>query len=111
MAGRELANLTEDRQRRRDRVEGEKRFQRVGIDLAARQSAKLGGESELVIDCAVVEGLDPEAIAGEHEPAPSPVPERDREHASQPLGEGVAVLLVQMQQHLGVALGAKAMPP
>jgi hypothetical protein len=43
---RELARLAEDRQRRRDRVEGEERLERVEVDLAARQRAQLRGELE-----------------------------------------------------------------
>ena len=41
MSRRQLAHLTEDRQRRRDRVEGEERFERIEVDLAARQRSEL----------------------------------------------------------------------
>src|SRR4051794_28402600 len=34
MPGRELARLLEDRERRRDRVEGQERLERLGVDLA-----------------------------------------------------------------------------
>ena len=38
VAGRELARVAEDRQRRRDRVEGEEGLQRLEVDLAAREA-------------------------------------------------------------------------
>ena len=103
-----MRTLTEDRQRPRDRVEGEKRLERVEVDLAARKRAQLGGERELVAVVAVVERLDPEAVAGEHEPAALGVPEREGEHAAQPLHEALAVLLVEVDEHLGVAARAEA---
>ena len=42
--GLQLAHVAEDRQRPRNRVEGEERVERVEVDLAARQRAQLGGE-------------------------------------------------------------------
>ena len=54
---------------------------------------------------AVVERLDPEAVAGQQQAPLALVPEREREHAPQPLDEGVAVLLVEVDQDLGVAVG------
>ena len=107
--GRKLAALPEDRQRRRDRVEGEERLERVEVDLAARERSQLGREFEATVGLAHVERLDPEAVARKHEPPPAPVPERDREHPAQPAREVVAVLLVQVDEHLGVAAGAEAM--
>jgi hypothetical protein len=108
VSGRELPNVAEDRVRPRDRVEGEKRLERVEVDLAARQRPKLRGEGELVRAEAVVERLDPERITGEHEPSLPGVPECDGEHAAQALREPVAVLLVEVHQHLGVGAGRKA---
>ena len=106
--GRELARLAEDRQRRRDRVEGEERLQRVEVDLASRQGAQLGGELEPAGVGAVVERLDPVAVACQHEPASRRVPERDREHPAQPAGEVEPFLLVEVDEHLRVAVGAEA---
>ena len=85
---RELAGLAEDRQRRRDRVEGEEGLERVEVDLPARQRAELGGELEPVAVGPVVERLDPVAVAREHEPPAGRVPERDREHPAQAPEEG-----------------------
>ena len=96
MSRRELADFAEDRQRCRDRVEREERFQRVEVDLAARQGAQLGGEGKLVVGVAVIEGLDSEAVPCKYEPPVACVPDRDREHAPQTLGEAVSVLLVEM---------------
>ncbi len=111
----QLARLGEDRQRRRDRVEGEIGGDGPGVDLAReagllQHRLQLGGEGERPVRDAVVEGLDPEAVAGEQQ-APLPgVPERDREHAPQPLEEAVAVLLVEMDEDLGVAVGGEPVP-
>ena len=94
--GRQLADVAEDRQRRRDRVEREERLERVEVDLAARQRAQVGREREPAGGRAVDERLDPEAVAREHEPPPARVPERDGEHAAQERREAVAVLLVEV---------------
>ena len=111
MPGRELADLPEDRQRRGDRIEREERLQGVGVDLAAGQGAQLGGEGKLAVDRAVVQRLDSEAVACEHQTSPPCVPDRDCEHAPQTVDEPVAVLLVEVQQDLRIAVGAEAMAP
>ena len=59
---------------------------------------------------AVVERLDPVAVAREHEATARRVPDRDREHPAQPLGEAGAVLLVEMDERLGVGVGAERVP-
>ena len=66
------------------------------------QRLQLRGEGEVARAVAVVQRLDPEAIAREHEPPPLAVPHRDREHPAQALGEARAVLLVEVDEHLGV---------
>jgi len=104
MSGQELPALPEDCQRRRDRVEREEGLERVEIDLAAGQRAQLRRELESAPGRAVVERFDPEAIAREHEPAALRVPDRDGEHSAQALRETRPVLLVQVRQHLRVAL-------
>jgi hypothetical protein len=106
--GRQLPDLTEDRQRRGDRVEGEERLERVEVDLAAREGAELGRELEPVRRRAVVERLDPEPVARKDEPPPARVPDRRGEHPAQPFGECVAVFLVEVEKHLRVAARAKA---
>ena len=69
VSGRQLPDVAEDRVRRRDRVEGEERLERVEVDLAARQRSQLGREAQLPADVPVVERLDPVWVAREHEAA------------------------------------------
>ena len=109
VAGRQLARLAEDRQRRGDRVEGEVGLERVDVDVArhlglAQQRLQLGGERQHPVLDPVVERLDPEAVAREHQPLLELVPQRDREHPAQVLDEGGPALLVEMHEHLGVAV-------
>src|SRR5207302_7375094 len=106
---RKLADLAKDRQRRWNRVEREKRLERVEVDLPTRQRAELGGKRQLSVDVTVVERLDPEAVAREDEPLPRCIPDRNGEHSAQPLRERIAVLLVEVEQDLRVAVRAKAM--
>jgi hypothetical protein len=114
--GRQLPRLLEDRQGCRDRIEGEERLERVGIDLAgetglAEQRLQLRCKRERSIRDPVVEGLDPEAVSGEHDPALTRVPERDREHPPQILDERRSTLLIEVNQNLGVALGRERVAP
>ena len=109
VSGRQLARALEDRERSRNGVEGKEPFERVQVDLPARQRTQLRRERDLVCVRAVVERLDPVAVSREHEPPLARVPERDREHPPQPLGEAQPPLLVRVHQHLGVAVRAKAM--
>ena len=108
VAGRQLARVPEDRQRRRNRVEGEERLERVEVDLPAREGAQLRGELQAAAVDPVVERLDPVAVSGEDEPPLSGVPEPDREHPAQPPREVEPVLLVEVDEHLGVAVRAEA---
>jgi hypothetical protein len=103
----QLPDLAEDRERPRDRVEREERVERVEVDLALRQRVELGRERELAVDVAVVERLDPEAVAREHELLLPRIPDRDGEHPAQPLEEAETPLFVAVHVHLGVALGAE----
>src|SRR5919204_115428 len=107
MSRGQLPDPAEDRERRRNRVEREERLERVEIDVAARERTQLGREGEIAAGSAVVERLDPEAVACQDEPAPLRIPERYREHPAQALGKAQAVLLVQMEDHLGVAVRAE----
>ena len=100
--GWELATLAEDRQRAGNDVESEVRIERVQIDLATRKGPKLRREGELVARCAIVERLDAEAVAGEHEASFARVPDRDREHPAQELDEAFPLSLVQVRDDLRV---------
>ena len=84
VAGRELARLAEDRERRRDRVERQESLERVQVDFLGEarhgeQRLQLGREREGAARDPVVERLDPEAVARQHEAAGPRVPDRDRE--------------------------------
>ena len=61
--GRRSFDVSEDRVRARDRVEGEEGLERVEVDLAARQGA-VRGEEETALRDPVVERLDAEGIGG-----------------------------------------------
>ena len=108
MAGRQLADVAEDRERRGDRVEREERLERVEVDLALRQRVELRRERQLAADVAVVERLDPEAVARERQPPararPRPRPRTSR--AAAPRAR--PPFLVAVHEHLGVAAGAEA---
>ena len=110
MPGRQLADLAEDRERGGNGVGRQERLERVEVEVALRQRVELGGERELAVDVAVVERLDPEAVAREHEPLAARVPDRDREHPAQPLREPEIPLLVGVDDRLGVGARAQRVP-
>src|SRR6266581_228246 len=62
-----LPRFAEDRIRRRDRVEGQERLERVEIDRAPWERAQLGRELECGARVSVVERLDPIAVARQQE--------------------------------------------
>ena len=80
------------------------------VDLAAGESLELRREGERAAFGRVVQRLDPEGVAGEHEPPALRVPERDREHPAQLADVVRPVLLVEVQVDLGVARRSEAMP-
>ena len=82
MPGQELANVLEDRERPRHDVEREERLECVEVDLPFRQRVELGRERQLALDVAVIERLDAEPVARQHESPLARVPHRDREHAA-----------------------------
>src|SRR5690606_22927519 len=55
----------------------------------------------------VVQRLDPGAIAVELEPILARVPDRDREHAVDPIDEALAPLEIGIEDDLGVRFGPK----
>ena len=112
VAGGQLARLLEDRQRSRDRVEGQERLQGIRVEVAResrlpQQRLQLRAEGEDPIGDPVVEGLDPEPVPGQQQPAAARVPEREREHSPQLLDEAGPTLLVEVDQDLGVAVGGE----
>ena len=75
---------------------------------AGDQRLHLGGEGQPGLGLGQVERLLPHPVAGQHQPPPRPVPERDREHAAQVLDEARPVLLVEVDDRLAVAAGGEA---
>ena len=85
----------------------------VGLRREARvreQGFDLGGEDERPRRGRVVEGLDPEAVAGAEQPAPRTVPHGEREHAVEPPETVFAPPPVGLQQHFRIGAGGEAMP-
>jgi hypothetical protein len=108
VAGRELAHARVERPRRRHvqklQVVGERR----AIQLAGSfEGAQLGGEGQTVSRRRVEEGLLPEAIPRADQRPGARVPEREGKHPAQAGDEVFAVVLVEVEQHLDVRLGAE----
>ena len=115
MGRQELADAAEERLvtgGRAGREElGQRRLIRPRLNQPALEDGlDLGGEDEAVADAGVVKRLHAEAIAREEEAAAGRVPDREGEHAAQPLDAGIAPLLVGVDDRLGVGARAIAMP-
>ena len=67
-------------------------------------------KQQLVTGVGVVQRLDAEAIAREQQAAVGAIPDREREHALQPLDASLAFLFVEVQDRFGVAARAVAVP-
>ena len=111
-AGSEFMNVLEMRARRRQREPRDVVEKGLRVALAAdpreRQEAfQFGGKGEASVGERVIERLLAEVIAG-HEQAVLPrVEQRKGEHAAELFEHRLAVLLVEMHQHLGVRVGAE----
>ena len=77
--------------------------------LVLHQRPQLGREAEDAVALGVEERLLADPIAADHELPPPLVPDREREHAVQRADELRAFFLVEVGDHLGVALGHEAM--
>ena len=105
--GRQLANAAQDRTRRRHVLVREVQRQARQIELTRhvgmfQERAQLRTEHELIRQERVVERLDAEPVPRQHQRARRPVPEREREHAFEPVQHADAELLVAVDDHLGV---------
>ncbi len=93
----------------------------AGIELNARNASSASrsisprgsarssdANSSVAAGVAVVERLDPVAVARQHEPPRARVPDRDREHPAQPPDVLRAVTLVEVEMDLGVAVRPEA---
>ncbi len=108
----QLPDLPERRHRSRHVSEGQVGGYRLRVELIAHQAAgqdglQLGAEHHDVADQRVVEGLDPQAVADQHSAPLGAVPDRQREHPAQPLGECGTVVLVEVRQDLRVAAASQ----
>src|SRR2546425_1124360 len=108
MAGRQLGDPGEHRAVGRRVSERQIVMQRIpvhrpGNPRMTEQGLDLRCEEQHAVAAPVVQRFLAEPIAGEQQPAPPGVPEREREHAAQVLDAEVTVTLVGGQDHLGVA--------
>ncbi len=108
----ELVDAAEHRPLGRHVADAHVGVEHLGVDLGphpgdGEERLDLRGEGDAVRRPGVVERLDPQPVAGEEEPAPRAVPEGEGEHAVQERQKGVAALLVEPQEDLGVGLGAE----
>src|SRR5204862_3836559 len=100
-ARRQRLDALEHRLRGRHVLEREKVAQALeiwaGVDSRVlQQRLDFGAEHELSTAARVVQRLDPQAVAGQQQPLPPGVPEREREHAAQLADTIVADVLVEV---------------
>jgi len=105
--GRELGNSLKDGVRGLDVPEREVVVERFEVDRALeprvlQQGLQLGREGDPFSIMGVVEWFLTDTIAREEEPARGLVPESEREHAAKLADAVNAVLLIGMDDHLGV---------
>src|SRR5262249_56888086 len=110
----QLRYAPKDRLRRRDVAEIEIGMQRRAIDFRrdARQREerfRLGRERDPARIPIDVDRLDAQAVAADHEAPPARVPQREAEHAVQPLDKFIAVLRVAMKEHFAVRTGLEVL--
>ena len=68
------------------------------------QRLQFRAEQQRGVALCVIEWLNPGAVAYQHEALAPAVPQRDREHAAQAVGEIVAILLVEVDDDLAVRM-------
>ena len=111
--GQKFAGVAENRRRRRHVGEAQVVVEGLVVDRAVEsgceEALQLGAEKQPPAAEGVMERLDAEAIARDHEAALPRVPEREGEHAAQPGGAARSELLVEMDDDLGVAVRREAM--
>ena len=115
MPGLELLHVPVDAPRRRNVLALEVERDRREIELAAHrgvleQRLQLRAEREHAAVPVVVERLHAEMVAREEERLLALVPEREREHARDPVEHALAPLLPGVDEHLGVAVGVERVP-
>ena len=101
--------------RRRDVQQRQERVDRVGPPLARhvwifQQRLQLGPEDDAAAGhLGVVERLDAEAVARQHQTPRVRVPQREREHAAEAVHAAFSPLLVAVDDDLRVGAGPEAM--
>src|SRR5262249_48065868 len=114
VGGLELLHAFDDAVRRR---RGQKREQmadrwptELAVDLGQlKDGLQLRREGQAVSQSDVVQGLDAETIARKKQTAFSDVPHGEREHASKAVDHRRALILVEVDERLSIALGVEAM--
>jgi hypothetical protein len=110
---RQLRDAFEDRARRRHEAPGQHVLERHAVDPRSRHARReqrpdLRGGGEAAAVRPPVQRLDSEGIAGQHETVVGGIPEREGEDAVEVVDAARAVLLVGVDDHLGVGVGAEA---
>ena len=116
VAGGQLADAGEHGLRRRHELEAEVVVQGLMVDppLHARvleDGLDLRAEHQPAVLLRVVERLDADAVAGEQQPLARGVVQGEAEHAAQVVDHVDPVLLVAVQDHLGIGVAAEPVPP
>ncbi len=114
MAWKEFAHAPEQGVRPGHVLQGEVEVEGTGLDVDAEsrvweERLHLGCEEKGAGRSRIVEGLDPEAVAGEQQSLSLCIPQCESEHPLEQVYGRVAVFLVQVHQDFRVATGGKAM--
>ncbi len=110
VSGRNGYDILDRGPRKRDRAELQEPDQRIRVALvgnqaAAQESADFGGEDHSLAIPVVVEGLDPQAVAGKEEARGRPGLEHGKgEHAAETREDVLSPGLVASEDDLGVGL-------
>src|SRR5216683_289008 len=109
MTRRQLVDAPQDRSRCGDVLEREVLRDRPRIDVAwhgrvGQKGFELRAKHQVRADLGVVEGLDPDTVAGQDQYAAPDIPDRKGEHAVEVAEEAVAPLFIGVQHALGVGV-------
>ena len=115
MARREAADAGEERPVTGDVADVHRQVQAGLVDLGADQPAGqhglgLGPEGQLAVPDRVHQRLDPERVPDQEQRAAAPVVQGEREDPVEPGGERDPLVLVEVGQDLGVAVGGQPVP-
>ena len=112
---RQGLNVRESGGRLRDVAETEEVITGLAVDFGPeprqrQQRLHLTGKGPFPILDGEEQGLDPEAVAGEEQPAAPPVVDREGEDAPQPRHHALALVLIQVDEHFRVGGAPEAVP-